>query len=138
MKRAATGGTHRGPVAHSRQRRTIRFVQILLVLIAAGLLAFAGYSWGRADGFDEGRRAGDIGGPRKPGVTQTVVLAVLGLGALGAAFALGGPGGVRIPTPARLEELSGRAEAAAIDRATHAGAERSTAPGEAATRGPRA
>jgi hypothetical protein len=105
----------------------------MLVLIAAGLLAFAGYSWGRADGFDDGRRAGEISAPREPGMGQTVVLGALGLGALAGAFALGGPGGVRIPTPARLEELTGRAEAAAVERA-----ERAAPPRDAATQKRRA
>ena len=36
MKRQMAGGAHRGPVAPNRQRRTIRFVQLLLVLAAAG------------------------------------------------------------------------------------------------------
>lgn len=117
MKRSIGGGAHRGPVAHSRQRRTIRFMQGLLVVVAAGLLMLAGYSWGRASGFDDGKRAGEVGGPKEPGIGATVVLAGFGLGALAGAFFLGGPEGVRIPRPARLEELAGRAEAAAVDRA---------------------
>jgi hypothetical protein len=116
MKRAMTGGTHRGPVAHGRQRRTIRLMQVLLIVVAAVLLMFAGYSWGRADGFDDAR-AGQIAPPRAPGIAQVVVPATLALVAIGAAFWLGGPGGVRIPTPARLEELAGRAEEAAVQRA---------------------
>jgi hypothetical protein len=116
------GGAHRGPVAHSRQRRTIRLMQALLVIVAAGLLMFAGYSWGRANGFDAGRRAENVGAPREPGLGATVVLAALGLGALAGAFLLGGPEGVRIPTPARLEELAGRAESAALAKAEEAAA----------------
>ena len=115
-----TGGAHRGPVAHGRQRRTIRFVQVLLALVAAGLLLFAGYSWGRADGFERARDASEVDAPRAPGAGQVVVLVVLAGAALGAAYALGGPGGVRIPTPARLDELTGRAERAAIERAESA------------------
>ena len=111
------GGAHRGPVAPPRQRRTIRLVQILLVLVAAGLLAFAGYSYGRAAGFTEGRRVGEVGAPRKPGITQTVVLVVLGLGAFACAWLLQKDGIVRIPTPAKLDELAGRAEQVAIERA---------------------
>ena len=103
-------------MAHSRQRKTIRFIQILLVLLAAGLLLFAGYSAGRRSGYDAGQRADDIGPPRRPPVAQTIVLAVLGIGALTGAFALSG-GGVRIPTPSRLDELAGRAESAAVERA---------------------
>jgi hypothetical protein len=120
MKRSIGGGAHRGPVAHSRQRRTIRFMQGLLVVVAAGLLMLAGYSWGRASGYDAGKRAEEVGGPREPGIGATVVLAVFGLGALTGAFILGGPEGVRIPRPARLEELAGRAETAAVDRAERA------------------
>jgi hypothetical protein len=103
-------------VGAQRQRRTIRFVQALLVLIAAGLLVFAGYSWGRADGFDRGRSAADVDAPSEPSAAQTVALVLLGAVALGGALALQGPGGVRIPSPARLEELSGRAEEARLER----------------------
>ena len=116
MKRSMGGGATRGPVAHSRQRKTIRFIQILLVLLAAGLLVFAGYSAGRRSGYDAGTRADDIGPPRKPPVAQTIVLTVLGIGSLAGALALSG-GGVRIPTPSRLDELAGRAETAAVERA---------------------
>lgn len=105
MKRGMVGGAYRGPVGVGRQRRTIRFVQILLVLIAAGLLMFAGYSMGRRSGFDDGRRAGDIDAPTQPAASQTFVVALLGLGALGAAIALQTDGGVRLLTPARLREL---------------------------------
>jgi hypothetical protein len=122
MKRSIGGGASRGPVAHSRQRRTIRLMQVILVVAAAGRLMFAGYSWGRASGFDAGRRADQVGAPREPGVAGTVVLALFGAGALAGAFLLGGPEGVRIPTPARLEEFAGRAEAAAVARAQRAAA----------------
>jgi hypothetical protein len=117
MKRSMGGGAHRGPVAHSRQRRTIRFVQILLVLLAAGLLIFAGYSAGKRSGYEAGVRADAAGPPRKPPVAQTVVLVVLGLAGLAGAIALQGSGDVRIPTPSRLDELAGRAESAAVQRA---------------------
>ncbi len=88
-----------------------------MVLLAACLLAYAGYSQGVASGYRSGRGAGELGAPTPPPVTQTLVLAALGAGALGAAVSLQGTGGVRIPTPARLEELAGRAEAAAVTRA---------------------
>jgi hypothetical protein len=117
MKRTMIGGTHRGPVAHQRQRRTIRLMQVVLVTIAAALLMFAGYTWGRADGYDAGRRSTEVGGPARPSAVQVLVLCALGLGALAGAYALGGPGGVRIPSPARLDELAGRAEATAVERA---------------------
>jgi hypothetical protein len=117
MKRSMGGGAHRGPVAHSRQRRTIRFVQGLLLLLAAGLLVFAGYSAGRRSGFDAGARSDEAGPPRKPPVSQTIVLSLLGLGALAGSVALQGRGDVRIPTPSRLDELAGRAESAAVQRA---------------------
>jgi hypothetical protein len=120
MKRSIGGGAHRGPVAHSRQRRTIRLMQGLLVLVAVGLLMLAGYSWGRASGYDAGKRAEQVGAPKEPGIGATVVLGAFGLGALAGAFILGGPEGVRIPSPARLEELAGRAEGAAVDRAERA------------------
>lgn len=95
-------------------------MQVLLLVMAAGSFGWAGYSLGRAAGFDDGRRADALESPRPPSTSETVVLAGLGLGALVAAFALGGGGAARIPTPARLDELSGRAEAAAIDRAQRA------------------
>jgi hypothetical protein len=91
------GGAHRGPVGVDRQRRTIRLVQIILVLVAAGLLMFAGYSLGRARGYDDGRSADELSAPRRPSTAQT--------GALGAAVALQAPGGVRLLTPARLLEM---------------------------------
>ncbi|MDQ4028581.1 MAG: hypothetical protein M3214_11135 [Actinomycetota bacterium] len=119
MKRSMGGGAHRGPAPRSRQRRTLRLMQAVLVLIAAGLLLFAGYSWGRASGFDAGRRA-DVDAPRRPGLLQPIVLAALGAGALAAALALGGSDGIRIPTPARLDELAGRAESTAVQRAERA------------------
>jgi hypothetical protein len=117
MKRSMGGGTHRGPVGLRRQRRTIRFVQILLVLTAAGLLLFAGYALGRTSGYDAGVAAGEIDAPRRPSSVQTLVLGALGLGALAGAVFLQGDGTVRVPTPARLEELVGRAESQAIERA---------------------
>ncbi|MDQ3767548.1 MAG: hypothetical protein M3346_09410, partial [Actinomycetota bacterium] len=103
MKRSMGGGAHRGPVAPARQRRAIRLVLALMVLLAACLLAYAGYSQGVASGYRSGRGAGELGAPTPPPVTQTLVLAALGAGALGAAVSLQGTGGVRIPTPARLE-----------------------------------
>lgn len=120
MKRAMTGGAHRGPVAHGRQRRTIRLMQAVLVIVAAALLLFAGYSWGRTNGFDDARASDQISFPRAPGAGQVIVPAALALVAIGTAVWLGGPGGVRIPTPARLEELAGRAEDAAVRRAENA------------------
>jgi hypothetical protein len=116
------GGAHRGPVGITRQRRTLRFVQGLLVLIAAGLLLFAGYQWGRAGGFDDARSSGDSGGPTAPSALQVIALAVLGTGALVAALSLQGSGGIRVPTPARLDELAGRAESVAVERARRAAA----------------
>ena len=104
-------------MAPTRQRRTIRFVQVLLVLIAAGLVAFAGYSYGRSDGYEAGQRAGEIDAPREPSGTQTVVLVVLGAAAFGAALLLQDTSTVRVPTPAKLDELAGRAEKVAIERA---------------------
>ncbi len=113
-----TGGTYRGPLGLRRQRRTIRFTQVLLVLMAAGLLIWAGYSWGKSAGYDEGVGAEEVGAPAPPSAIQTVVLATLGTGALlGALLLQGGPETVRIPTPARLDELAGRAESTAVDRA---------------------
>lgn len=120
MKRAALGGAHRGPVAPARQRRTIRFIQTVLILFAIGLFVLAGYSFGRATGFSEGRAAADIDAPREPSPVQGIVLVVLGSIALGGGLLLSAGGAVRIPTPARLEELVGRAESVAVERAEEA------------------
>jgi hypothetical protein len=115
------GGSYRGPVGIVRQRRTMRFVQMCLVVIAATLLMLAGYSLGRKQGFDEGRAATRVGAPAAPSWTKTVVLVIVGLGSLSVAVLLQGQGGVRLPVPARLEELTGRAESAAIERAEMVG-----------------
>ena len=111
------GGSYRGPVGILRQRRTVRFVQLCFVALAAALLIFAGYSHGVVKGYAEGRSTGKVAAPRPPSSAKTVVLAILGIGSIGAALLLQGPSGVRLPVPARLEELSGRAESAAIERA---------------------
>ena len=104
------GGAYRGPVGLGRQRRTIRFIQILLVLTAAGLLMFAGYSLGRARGFHEGQQDGVLGAPKPPAPAQTLVIGLLGLVALGAALVLQVEGGVRLLTPARLIQLENAGE----------------------------
>ena len=119
MKRSMGGGAYRGPVAITRQRRTLRFVQGLLVAVGIALLFFAGNQWARSNGFDDAA-ANRAGGPTPPSTGEVVALALLGAGALAAARVLQGPGGIRIPTPARLEELAGRAEAAAVERAEQA------------------
>ena len=94
------------------------------MVIAAGLLLFAGHQWGKAGGFDAGRRAGLTGdSPPPPSAMQVIALSVLGLAAGAAALGLQGRGGIRIPTPARLDELAGRAEAVAVERAERAAAE---------------
>lgn len=95
-------------------------MQVLLVLVAAGLLVFAGFGWGKRTGYDEGRRAGDLGGPARTSLGEVVVPAALALAFLGGAFLLQGRGGLRMPSPARLEELARRAEQAAVDRAERA------------------
>jgi hypothetical protein len=51
------------------------------------------------------------------GIAQVVVLTILGGVAIGAAGLLSDGPSVRIPTPARLDELAGRAEAVAIEKA---------------------
>lgn len=99
MKRAAVGGAHRGPVAPTRQRRTIRFVQLSLIALSLGLVVFGIYSFGQRT------------------VSQAVVLVVLGAVFGGAAFLLADGPSVRVPTPARLDELAGRAEQVAIQKA---------------------
>jgi hypothetical protein len=89
----------------------------LLVLTAAGLLAFAGYSYGRADGYDAGKRTTEIDAPREPSQVQTIVLVVIAGLAFAAATMLQESSTVRVPTPSRLDELAGRAEQVAIEKA---------------------
>jgi hypothetical protein len=48
--------------------------------------------------------------------SQAVVLIMIGAAAAGAAYLLSDGPSVRIPTPARLDELAGRAEKVAIDK----------------------
>ena len=128
MKRGMTGGSYRGPVAATRQRRAIRSVQVVLVLLAAGLLLFAGYSMGRASGIKTGRNGDGLSPPRSPSSAQTIVLSGLGLVALGGALLLQGPG-VRVPTPARLDELTGKAQTAFEEKADSVLAERQSSQG---------
>lgn len=112
MKRALTGGSYRGPLGLRRQRRTIRFVQLLLIAIGTGLVVFAFVA---AAGMDERPDPGTLA--RAGSLAQPVVLGLLALVAWGAAWLLADGREVRIPTPARLDELAGRAEQAAIARA---------------------
>lgn len=111
------GGAHRGPVGASRQRRTIRLVQVLLVLISGALMVFAGYSLGRVDGFRTAQASTSFDRPRPPSVAQPVVLMILGAVAIVAAASLQKGESVRMPTPARLDEFVGRAERTAIEKA---------------------
>lgn len=105
-------------MAPTRQRRTIRFVQVLFILFAIGLFVFAGYSFGRSAGYDAGIRSHEIDAPSEPSVVQGVVLVLLGGIALVGAMLLDAGGAVRIPTPARLDDLAGRAEAVALAKAS--------------------
>ena len=79
-------------------------------------MLFAGYSFGRHTGFNEARARDSIEVPRKPSLVQPVALVILGGVTILAALVLE-RGGLQPPTPARLDELVGRAEGAAIDRA---------------------
>ncbi|MEA2433317.1 MAG: hypothetical protein QOG54_774 [Actinomycetota bacterium] len=108
------GGAHRGPVAPTRQRRTIRLMQIIFVLFALGLLAFAVYSFTQVGGYEGGS---GFDAARAPSWDQPIVLAILGVLSGAAALVLRDGSSVRIPTPARLDELAGRAEATALERA---------------------
>lgn len=104
------GGAHRGPVGPGRQRRAIRLVQGLLILIAAISLGLAGYSYGERAGIAKGARSGGIDAPREPSLAQSIVLGVIGLGAFTVTLLLQASGGVRFPTPARLRDLEGTGE----------------------------
>lgn len=120
MKRTITGGTARGPVRHTRQVRTLRFMQLLLALVGASLLWLAAAELARGPG------GGDVLAPREarsPG--KALALVVLAATAFGGAAALQGRDGVRLPTPARLEELASRAEDTARRKAAEAAQVRS-------------
>ena len=125
MKRAALGGAHRGPVAPTRQRRTIRFIQVLLVVFGVGLLVFAVMSFLDTIGYEPVRT---IDAPREPSLVQPIVLTVVGAIFFGGGLLLGGRT-VRVPTPARLEELVGRAESVALEKAAEASREDPAAAG---------
>jgi hypothetical protein len=79
-------------------------------------MLFAGYSFGRYTGFNDARAQDSIEAPRKPSLVQPVALVILGGVAILTALVLE-RGGLQPPTPARLDELVGRAEDAAVDRA---------------------
>ena len=111
------GGAHRGPVALDRQRRTIRLVQIILVLVAVGLIVFAGSSFLEVVDYEAPSGGASFERPRAPSLVQPVVLALLGAASMAVAASLGLGRTVKLPTPARLEEFVGRAEGAAIERA---------------------
>lgn len=73
-------------------------MQILLVVLSLGAIVFGVYSFGARS------------------TSQAVVLLVLGAVCAGGAFLLSDGPSVRIPTPARLDELAGRAEQVAIGK----------------------
>lgn len=112
MKRGMGGGALRGPLGLRRQRRTIRFVQLLLVALGVALVVVAiGTASGTTSRPDPRTFA------RAGSLAQPIVLGLLALAAWGAAWLLTDGRGVRIPTPARLDELAGRAEQVAIEKA---------------------
>ena len=117
MKRPMLGGAHRGPVALDRQRRTIRLVQIILVLVGVGLIVSAGYSFMHVVGYEAPSGSASFERPRPPSLVEPVVLAILGAVSMAVAASLGLGRTVKLPTPARPEEFVGRAEGAAIERA---------------------
>jgi hypothetical protein len=110
------GDALRGPLGAERQRRTLRLMQVILVLIAGGIMMLAGYSYGRVQGYEAGQRAESFDAPRPPSPGQTIALMILGGIPVAIALLLE-RGGLGVPTPARLDELTGRAEQAAIERA---------------------
>ncbi|HEV3472319.1 MAG TPA: hypothetical protein VG408_03825 [Actinomycetota bacterium] len=116
MKRGMGGGSYRGPLGLRRQRRTIRFVQVLLIGVGFGLAGLALVSLGEVRD-----RPDPLTLAVEGSIAQPIVLGLLALFSWFAAWLLAdGLGSVRIPTPARLDELAGRAEDAAIARAEEA------------------
>jgi hypothetical protein len=116
MKRSMGGDALRGPLGVMRQRRTLRLMQVLLVLIAGGIMMLAGYSYGKVQGYEAAQRSGSFDAPRPPSLSQTLALVILGGVPIAVALLLE-RGGLGVPTPARLDELTGRAEQAALERA---------------------
>jgi drug/metabolite transporter (DMT)-like permease len=110
------GDAARGPVGVLRQRRTLRLMQLILVLIAGVIMMFAGYSYGRVQGYEDAQRSESFDAPSKPSNGRTIALVFLGAIPIAVAFLLE-RGGLGVPTPARLDELTGRAEQAALERA---------------------
>ena len=74
-------------------------MQVLLVLLAVGLISFGAFSF------------------RERTPAQAIVVFVIGGFAGGAAYLLSDGPSVRVPTPARLDELAGRAERVALEKA---------------------
>ena len=74
-------------------------MQILLVAIALGLIAFGVFSFAERT------------------AAQAIVVLIVGALAGGAAYLLSDGPSVRVPTPARLDELAGRAERVALEKA---------------------
>ena len=112
MKRGMGGGTYRGPLGLRRQKRTIRFVQILLAVSAVVIAVVAIATW------PDGRTPQHGTLARPTSIAQPFVMLVMAAALGGGAWLLADGRDVRIPTPARLEELAGRAEQVAIDRAS--------------------
>jgi hypothetical protein len=100
-------------------------MQGLLAVIAVALFVFAGFTLTRALNSDGA--PSNFGASTKPSVVEPIVLILLGVGVLLGARALQSPEGIRMPTPARLEELAGRAEKVAIERAEQIAEEQSSA-----------
>ncbi len=90
-------------------------MQALFVLIAIGTIALASVDPNGVGAHD-------------PGLSRPISLVILAVVSLFAARSLGGRSGVKIPTPARLDELVGRAEQAAVQRAELSAGEDTTSP----------
>jgi hypothetical protein len=89
-------------------------MQVLFYAFALGLFAFAAYSIAEVSGFE---RAAGFDAPAAPTWGRAIALGILGAVSLGAALVLRDGHSVRIPTPARIDELADRAEATALERA---------------------
>lgn len=89
-------------------------MQGILVGAASALLVYAGFAAARVSGSEQNVA---IDAQPAPSIMQPVALGVAAVIALVVAALLGGRRGVRLPTPARLDELAGRAERVAVERA---------------------
>jgi hypothetical protein len=106
-------------------------MQIIFVSFACAAIVWAIFSFADVVGHESATR---FDAPAPPSWGQPIALVLLGAVSLGAAFILQDGRSVRIPTPAKLDELAGRAEATAVERARQIAEEQSASSGDLESR----